>query len=283
MMRLSEPHYSFEQSLDECSAGITGNDALRQKLDSSKNDLITGGLDYSAAAMTGELYTIKPIDNAKNEDPIVIQELTKSELVKLYGQYFVPKKKPARKIYESLLNAAKEKCPYCGGIGKPRNLDHYLPEAQFPQFSLLPRNLVPACRDCNMDGNPVLFATTAEDQIIQPYLDDDRFFLEQWIFAIYQSDDNGEPGTFEYFVKVPEGWRDVDKYRVQKHFEEFGLALRYSTKAAELLGTVLLQIEALRKVGLDNGVINTSLLKPGVAAAPFVNHWQRGMYQALTL
>jgi hypothetical protein len=83
-------------------------------------------------------------------------------------KYFVPEEKPARTIYDSLLNSAKEKCPFCGGIGTPRNLDHFLPKAHFPQFSVLPRNLIPACRDCNMDGKGHAFATNAEDQIILP-------------------------------------------------------------------------------------------------------------------
>jgi len=207
--------------------------------------------------------------------------LKKSELVKIYDQYFVPEDKPARKIYDALLNAAKEKCPFCGGIGTPRNLDHFLPKAHFPQFSVLPRNLVPTCRDCNMDGKGHSFAKSAEDQIIQPYSDNDRFFSEQWVFAIYHVSSDEEPGEFEYYVSPPEYWPEVDKRRVRKHFEDFKLAKRYATKAAEQLGTVLRQIESIEQLRLDSRDIHSIILQPGVDAAPFVNHWQKGMYQAL--
>jgi hypothetical protein len=283
MMRLSEPQYSFEQTLDECVNGIAGNAALRLKLASSKSDFKAVETEYLNAAGTGKLHTIPPINTDVNVDPVVINILKKSELVKIYDQYFVPEKKPARKIYDALLNAAKEKCPFCGGIGTPRNLDHFLPKAHFPQFSVLPHNLVPACRDCNMDGKAHAFATNAEDQIIQPYADKDNFFIDQWIFATYHAGNNGEPGEFEYYTSPPEGWPEADKLRVRKHFKDFDLAKRYATKAAELLGTVLNQIKTMKQAGLENGVIQSVLLQPGVDAAPFVNHWQKGMYHALLL
>ena len=152
MMRLSEHQYSAEQTLEECVTGITGNAALREKLISSKPELTAAGDEYLNAVGTGELHCIPSINTDVDEDPVVINTLKKSELVKIYDQYFVPEDKPARKIYDALLNAAKEKCPFCGGIGTQRNLDHFLPKAHFPQFSVLPRNLVPSCRDCNMDG-----------------------------------------------------------------------------------------------------------------------------------
>ena len=281
MMRLSEPEYSSEQTLDECIAGITGNAVLRQKLISSKSDFMIVEAQYIGAAGTGDLHTIPFINVFVNADPFVINRLKKSELIKVYDQYFVPEQKPARKIYDALLNAAKEKCPFCGGIGTPRNLDHFLPKAHFPQFSVLPHNLVPACRDCNMDGKAHAFATNAKDQIIQPYVDEDRFFLEQWIFATYHLGNDDEPGEFEYFVIPPDGWCEVDKQRVNKHFADFNLARRYATKAAELLGTVLQQIKSLRQAGLNNETINTTIIQAGVDAAPFVNHWQKSMYQAL--
>ncbi|GAA3962974.1 HNH endonuclease [Actinoplanes auranticolor] len=39
-------------------------------------------------------------------------------------------------------------CPMCGR-GEVWTLDHYLPKESYPEFSLLPINLVPACWSCN--------------------------------------------------------------------------------------------------------------------------------------
>lgn len=281
MMRLTEPQYSFEQSLIECIAGITGNAALREKVTISRPNLIEGAAHYLAAAAAGKLYAIAPINAAQGQDPRVVNDLTKSELIKIYDQYFVPPEKPARKIYNELLNSAKEKCPFCGGIGTPRNLDHFLPKAHFPQFSFAPQNLVPACRDCNMNGKMEAYATTPEAQFIHPYSDSSIFFQEQWIFAKYHVQAHDVPGHFEYAVLPPGGWNEIDKRRVKKHFLDFDLGKRYSIKAAELLGTILQQISRLQNSGMGNETISAVLIQPGIEKAPFINHWQTGMFQSL--
>jgi hypothetical protein len=114
-----------------------------------------------------------------------------------------------------------------------------------------------------------------------PYADNDRFFLTQWIFATYHEGNSRKPSRFEYYISPPEDWNNIDKQRVNKHSEDFELARRYATKAAEMLGTILRQIESMKQQGLTRDVIKCVLLQPGIDKAPFVNHWQKGMYQAL--
>lgn len=275
MMRLSKPEYSFKRTIEECIAGITGNASLRDKL-IARVDFEEEEPNYLALANIGQLYTISNINGC--EDPVIVDRLRKSDLMKIYEQYFVPEEKPARKIYNALLNAAKEDCPFCGGIGTPSNLDHFLPKSHFPQFSILPFNLVPACRDCNMGGKGSMFAKNAEDQIIQPYADKSQFFSEQWIFATYHDGNDTQPGEFEYHTQPPCHWSEVDKARVRKHFKDFNLAKRYGIQAGRQLRTVLRQIKCVKESG---GNFKSSLLQPGIDAAPFANHWQKGMYQAL--
>ena len=279
MLRLTEPVHTFEQSIDDCGAGIAGYMPLKLKLSNGKVELVNAGEQYSAAALAGGLASIAPFRGSSLD--IVIAGITKGELVKVYDQYFVPEDKVARRVYDAIMNSAREKCPFCGGIGTPRNLDHFLPKAYFPQFAFLPVNLVPACRDCNMDGKADAVAATEEDQPIQPYLDDAKFFNEQWVYATYHSGAGGVLGRFEYSASPPARWSAIDKLRVTRHFECFDLAKRYSVKAAEHLAIVFGQIERLRLKGLTQADIRHVLLEPGVDQAPFVNHWQRGMYQAL--
>lgn len=281
MMKLKNPEYSFEESLNKCVSGIKGNRGLERQLKISSKKILDLESEYIESAASGRLSDIPPLLAEKGIDPLVVNTLRRKDFIKIYDQYFVPEQKPARKIYDALLNAAKEECPFCGGIGVPRNLDHFLPKTYFPQFSFMPINLVPACRDCNMDGMSSGFAKSSEEQIIQPYLDKDIFFTDQWIFATYNWVSEDEPGEFLYSVNAPGEWSEIDKERVQSHFEDFGLAKRYSTKAAQMLGTVLLQIRRLKKHDANVGIIKEVLLEPGEEAAPFPNHWQRAFYQAL--
>src|SRR5690554_5583376 len=99
MMRLNYPEYTFEQAIDECILGVTGNELLRQNLIASKDELSDAGVQYTDVANVGELHTIQPVNI--NDDPLVINTLKKSELVKVYNQYFRASEKPARIIYDS--------------------------------------------------------------------------------------------------------------------------------------------------------------------------------------
>lgn len=282
MLKLEQPAYSCEQAIDMCRQGITGNDELLQRVNDDRHLLQASAVGYTASASTEELYTIPSTPNRRGYDPVVVGQLKKSDLLKLYSAYFVNKDKPGRVIYNTLMAAANEKCPFCGGIGRPRNLDHFLPKAHYPQFSVLPINLVPSCRDCNMDGKGDDFATNEAEQVLQPYLDNERYFSEQWIFARYIADTGGEPGVIEYFVQPPEHWEDAQKLRVKKHFNDFNLGLRFSKEAGPRLVTYLAQIKALLHISLELEVAKNTILQPAIDAAPFVNHWERVMCLALT-
>lgn len=283
MIRLSSPTYTFEQVIDICALGITGNQDLKLSVEATKELLVSKWNEYLTGSSNGELYTMIPVDVRNNLNPAVLNGITKHQFIKLYETYFVPEEKPAREIYDKLLNAAKDSCPFCGGIGTPRNLDHFLPKSHFPEFSILPNNLVPCCRDCNMEGKGSQYATQAEHQIIQPYLDNERFFVDQWIFARYELSDDQDPGEFHYFVSAPEAWPYVDRLRAEKHFQEFNLARRYAVRSAQALGTILSQVTSLQQRGLTNAEICDSFLAFGVSESQFPNHWQRGFYQALIL
>ncbi len=72
-----------------------------------------------------------------------------------------------------------ELCSYCGSPGCG-TLDHYYPKKLFPQFSIIPDNLVPCCYRCNKVKGEI-FPITKDQRIIHPYFDD---FLKNIIFEI---------------------------------------------------------------------------------------------------
>lgn len=150
--------YSFDEVLGLCIEGITGLDDLRNNVISERQNFLPYMQVYQTAARSSQLFAIPALDTTHVKDPNVIGQIKKSELEKLYTQYFSKKNKPARDVYDAILNSAQESCPFCGGIGTPHNVDHFLPKSHFPQFSVLPHNLVPACRDCNMGSKGHGFA-----------------------------------------------------------------------------------------------------------------------------
>lgn len=65
---------------------------------------------------------------------------------------------------------AGETCPMCGGEN-PTTLDHYLTKRKYPEYALLPYNLVPAC-SCNQKRGERLWDAATGARILHPYYDD---------------------------------------------------------------------------------------------------------------
>jgi hypothetical protein len=62
-------------------------------------------------------------------------------------------------------------CPMCGSQ-HPGTLDHYLPRESFPEFSILPCNLIPACPHCNSGVKKGRYrGTDSPERFIHPYFE----------------------------------------------------------------------------------------------------------------
>ncbi len=276
MMRMNEPAITCAHSLKACKNGIIDPSFLG-RVNASEAELMLHADTYRRLAVSGELYTL---DGIQPGDPEVVERLRKSDLIKLY-EYYLRDKHPGRNIYDELLASANEKCPFCGGIGRPRNLDHFLPKTHFPQFSILPLNLIPSCRDCNMDGKGKAYAKEAEAQIIHPFLEAAHFFEEQWVFAEYTKQNAGQPSFIKYYADPPSGWSKTDKSRVRQHFVDFDIAKRYATFASPALIEIEAQIQELL-IADSAANFKQIILQPAVKKASFPNHWKRVMHLALT-
>ncbi len=276
MKRIDVPNISPESSFETCVNGI--NDAgLKSRLLSSQAEFEQWAEHYKSQAHYAQLFSIAPLQHGKYKDPFVLTNVYKSELVKLYDYYMV-KKPSARKIYDEIKISAKDKCPYCGGIGRPETVDHYLPKSKFPQFSVLPINLLPCCRDCNSGSKKAAVATTKNTQSIHPYMDAAHFFDQQWIKArVIQ----GTPCSLQYFVDPPVHWDQIDKDRVGQHFEDFELARRYRLQASEELTTVIDKRKKIMRRWKPN-IFREDLESVGDGDKLFANHWKKVMYQSLS-
>lgn len=284
MKKLDYPLHNFEAVLSACAEGMEQVN-VRTTFQATIPHFVNLGVQYEQLIENEELYNFPRINNL-TRTTIVIPPLTKSKLVNLYENNLRNKEKPARSIYESLLASANEKCPFCGDIGHPKNLDHFLPLAHYPQFSVMPVNLIPACRDCNMGEKGDNFADQAEDQILHPYLDKDIFYNQQWVRARYINDGDG---TVEYYVQPPAEWKAVDKARVNKHFSDFDLARRYGIEAGKHLSELIDQRNSFykvmrRRIPLDEltEALVEVLFIPLIEGGTFANHWKKVMYVALS-
>lgn len=274
MIRLTRPYFNTDYALNKVIEGIISDTVLRQRVINELDIFNFWSLQYADRLEGSELYGFEANQH-------VFTELTIENIKKLYPSYFAKDKKPARGIYDAIKNEASGACPFCGGLGFPENLDHYLPKRQFSQFSLLPLNLVPACRDCNMGAKGQAYAVNAEEQTIHPYERTPHFFDDQWIYARYETTQGDETSAFIYYVKPPENWSDSDKNRVRFHFDTFDIGRKYAVRAAQELPFIFSQIQALSRKGASYNDIKESLFLPVINSSPFLNQWKRCMYEAL--
>ncbi|MFL9676075.1 HNH endonuclease [Pseudomonas marginalis] len=274
MKRLPPPAYAPEHAYTVCTSAIA-DDEKRDRMMASIGDIRESAIDFIGRAIAGSTFEIPPLVVRKNQDPEVVGGIRKSELVNLY-EYYMVQRPLGREIYDSILMSAGDKCPICGGIGRPRSLDHYLPKANFPKLSVLPDNLIPACRDCNTDkGNPLF--THPHEQLIHPYYDQACFFDQAWIIATVS---HIQPCVITFEAKPPETWRPEDQQRGINHFAFFDLAKRYSIMAAEEVSILVDQRRSLMK-DLPVEGFRAYLASVGDSPILFPNHWRKVMYAAL--
>ena len=281
LQKIELPLINYSDLIDTCAEGIVRNESLKNSLNVNRSQLIEDAVTYQEYGNTGKIYQFEPYSVILDMGPFPLDTVCfKDQFTKIYDSYFVPETKATRETYNTILNAAKDECPFCGGVGTPTNLDHFLPKAEFPQFSILPLNLVPACRDCNMGSKKVSYAKTEETQTIHPYLDHSFFFNEQWITAKYIIDDPDELGYLEYYVSCPSHWTDVNKDRALNHFKDFGIASRYAKHANSSIKSEVRRI----KRQIDANVNIYEILKDHLLVAkrdsPFKNHYFSGFYDA---
>ncbi len=76
----------------------------------------------------------------------------KLDLLKLYSPSNLRLVKLKNRVTTVLDNRAMNTCQYCT-IAPVGSLDHIVPKDEFPEFSVNPKNLLPACTTCNSHKN----------------------------------------------------------------------------------------------------------------------------------
>lgn len=212
------PQVTADDAAKACAAGIRDK-ALRDAVTAARQDFSANSIRFQAVAAIDELHTVVSGDYA-------VTNLSKAELTDLYSKQIARSNSPARKaIYEVLLGAAPMgRCVYCRE-GDPRTLDHYVPKALVPGLAIDPWNLVPACRDCNMqlgDG----YSGEAQEQFLHPYF---LGPLGRWLRAeVVQT----TPPDLRFHADPDAGLSTEVATRIVYQFNRLKLGSRYSKRCA---------------------------------------------------
>lgn len=104
-------------------------------------------------------------------------------------------------------------CPFCGGDGA-RTIEHYLPQASYPEFSVYSLNLLPSCGSCNSKRNS-LNAHGAATSPLHPYFD--KHILNKLNAYTVVSLDCGVIGFYLSYDHSP--FTEEEQFRIDYHME----------------------------------------------------------------
>lgn len=225
---------------------------------------------YRERAASHELFRL-PHNAGAGGEQVVFGDLTKNELLRLYDYGMLGTH--GRGCYDRLIASAPlGKCPYCC-FGQVETLDHFLPKAIYPPFSVVPDNLVPACRSCNSrKGAAVL---TRESDMAHPYFEDERISEETWLRAEVVETN---PATVSYSFDAVPGWPEDLVRRMQNYFRSLRLAERFAVEAASEMVSLAAHLRLLASVSHRREHLQRAAHGERALAA---NSWKAALYTAL--
>ena len=201
------------------------------------------------------------------------RDISADEMKKVYDEKFARADTAGRPYYDAIMAQVERGiCPICG-VRLASTLDHYLPKAKVPTLSVTPSNLIPACRDCNMDKKTDMILTP-DATLVHLYYD--RLPEGTWLHVHI-----GDNLEITYYVSCPESWDKSLRGRVEGHLDIYHLHGLYSAHAAIELEDKKRMWKKLISLGMEQDVLDDICEMRSSAEANDMNSWKSALYRGL--
>lgn len=156
-----------------------------------------------------------------------------------------------------------------------KTLDHYLSKDDYPELSVFPANLTPACFECN-HAKRTYRALTANDQLFHPYFDDwqDYRLLKATIHI-------GDYVSVSFSIREPNGLAQRTIRRARQHFATLELGSLYAQNADVELADRKRQFERAFYGGGSNALREELEFEAESRGEFNRNRWSAALYRAL--
>ena len=262
MKQLNTPTCTFEEVFD---AATPSTQTIRKTaMDKFKKDVLAAGVAYQEAVLYHCLADIVSMADPDDDE--------RKLLSKAYDQGLVPQGSNGRRFYDKILSSSLN-CAYCD-IGVSYTLDHILPKTDinFPDFSVLPINLVPCCRDCNTD-KMTWIPTCEDDSIVHPYFEN---FTDVEFLKVIVEIEPARPVTFKYEIDPA----SVYFARFNTQFRNLRLGNKYSLLAMSEFSECLNQYRLLYKSDPEELRKYCTNMYDSIASSNLCG-WRAAFYKAL--
>ncbi len=266
MIQLPIPNIDYAEMIDELEFSMQACEK-KNRLSQSKKEL--SDLQSSYENLLTSL--LPPIADNKNDN--VVGTLTGKNLKWLYTQ-----KLQKSKYYKQIRKQAKV-CPFCLNMDRPKTLDHVLPKSVYFEYSILPLNLVPMCRDCNSGGKGTSRPDNLDEMTIHPYMDASCFFEDQWVQVRFTTVE--DVNTIQYYVEPPVEWSERNKLRAKNFFYGMNLHEIFLDRANHEIANLKASVIAMRNKNMSyediHDLLETQITKES-SISP--NHWKVTLYRS---
>ncbi len=204
-------------------------------------------------------------------NPLSLTTDQKKAFLSFYSSSTIPLSKLKTEIFKNNISELHNICPYCG-IGQPETIDHYLPQEDYPEFCVLPMNLIPCCHKCNNKKDRNWKAFNNNRDILNFY--HDSFFGNQFLFVKYEIVDNVP--IINFYLEKSGTISDDEFEIVTNHFQNINLITIYNDKYDVIITDLKRDILSGINTGLDDNTIKQMLLnKATIEESDFgINHWR---------
>ncbi|RZG76683.1 HNH endonuclease [Acinetobacter sp. WCHAc060025] len=153
----------------------------------------------------------------------------KSDLLDLYSYNAKPFIKLKNKIVELPDGSSFDTCQYCG-INSISTLDHVLPKSTFPEFVVHPKNLFPACSECN-SLKMSKWLESGEASFLNLY--SDVLPLAQFLFLNIKY--NGKTFDVSFYLSNKNNINSKLFNVIKNHFKNLKLIERFNKRSHEII------------------------------------------------
>ncbi|MCZ8089223.1 hypothetical protein [Flavobacterium sp.] len=181
-------------------------------------------------------------------------------------------------IFNSQSNQLKAYCPYCL-LNTPTTLDHYIGQTEFPEFSVLIKNLIPCCYVCNKKKDDI-WRNNNRRRYIHFY--NDNFLNNRFLYANLEFNNSDVPNINFELIKPP-NLTDYEFEIISWHFEDLDLRNKYIERSNAILSSeiqIILHsyergntIDTIREVVRDKYIYTTGF---------GLNYWQNCLYETIS-
>ncbi len=260
MIVLSAPTLRGAVIRDACVPDIK-KPSRRDRIVADEPNILRDEELFRAALTGGSSRTLQP-PKATDQVKLDMIWLYEKRLLKRWGA-------PYRAMIMALTAG---ECAFCH-IARAKTLDHSMPKSVHPRLAVEPSNLVPSCRDCNLNRG-----VGSKKCSISPYAD---AWVETVPWLAARIPDHSRPGQLEFFVAADLPITVDQREALDEMFDDAELGPRYALLASRAFA---LSARRVRRRGRgDLGVFAQSVMQEQAEDAldEFgANRWETAAYHA---